>query len=62
MISSSMNFTHFSRCPGRVRYCRSSKNIMRSFREGSCQCLRGTLAYTPRMYIAESAPIDKSIV
>src|SRR5262245_53522008 len=31
MISSSMNFTHFSRCPGFVRYCRNSKNTVCSF-------------------------------
>src|SRR5215510_10530383 len=31
MISSSMHFTHFSRCPGFVRYCRNSKNMACSF-------------------------------
>src|SRR5438093_867089 len=30
MISSSMHLTHLSRCPGRMWYCRSSKNMQAS--------------------------------
>src|SRR2546426_2558968 len=30
MISSSMHLTHLSRCPGRIWYCRSSKNMQAS--------------------------------
>src|SRR4030095_7965298 len=51
MISSSMNFTHFSRCPGFVRYCRNSKNIACSLYP-----YRLLLLYTSRASCTRKSP------
>jgi hypothetical protein len=39
IVSSFMNLTHFSRCSGFVRYCRSSKNIGHSYALGFCKLM-----------------------